>query len=275
MDTAISATTEEKYATLLARLAAWPHLALAYSGGVDSTFLLAAARAAGCDVLALTACTEALPRRELQLAEAYTRACGILHTVLEIDAFAVPQFGQNMPDRCYHCKKALFLAMLAKARLAGYPVLAEGSNADDTLDYRPGLAAVAELHVASPLKDAGLCKAEIRALSHRLGLPTWDKPSYACLASRVPYGEAITPGLLTRIDAAEQVLHHCGFPQGRVRCHGSVARIEVPAAQLQAALQARAALVSGAKGAGFTYVSLDLEGYRMGSLNEVLPPEML
>ena len=265
----------EKKAALTAQLAAYDRVAVAYSGGVDSTFLLASARAAGAQVLALTACTDALPRRELAEAELYTRAQGIAHTVLQLDAFAVPQFGENTPDRCYHCKKALFRAMLSAAKAAGFDTLIEGSNADDTLDYRPGLLAVAELGVPSPLKAAQLTKADIRTLSKEMGLPTWSKPSYACLASRVPYGSEITPAILSQIDRAEQVLHTAGFLQGRVRYHGNVARIEVPCADLPAAFAARTLLIQGVKAAGFAYVALDLEGYRMGSLNELLPPEIV
>ena len=265
----------EKNAALQAQLKSYGRVAIAYSGGVDSTFLLAAARKAGVQVLALTACTDALPRTELAEAEAYTQKNGVAHTVLQLDAFAVPQFAQNAPDRCYHCKKALFTAMLSAAKAAGFDTLIEGSNADDTLDYRPGLAAVAELGVPSPLKAAQLTKAEIRTLSQEMGLPTWSKPSYACLASRVPYGNEITPALLRQIDAAEQALHSNGFAQGRVRCHGNVARIEVPAAELSAAFAVRSALLAGVKAAGFAYVALDLEGYRMGSLNETLPPHVI
>lgn len=270
-------TLHEKYAALQADLAARKKLAVAYSGGVDSTFLLAAARAACESVLAITACTDALPRRELTEAEAYTTEQGIAHTVLQLDAFAVPQFAANAPDRCYHCKKSLFTAMRTAAAQQGFADLCEGSNADDAKDYRPGLAAIAELKVASPLKAAGLTKADIRALSRELGLPTWQKPSYACLATRVPYDTPLSPELLHKIGAAEQVLHTCGFTAGRVRCHGNVARIELPPEQLDAALapELRARLSEGVKAAGFAYVALDLDGYRTGSLNETLPPETL
>ncbi|MEG2931614.1 MAG: ATP-dependent sacrificial sulfur transferase LarE [Ruthenibacterium sp.] len=269
-------TLQKKYDCLRRALAAQRALAVAYSGGVDSTFLLAAAAEVCARVLAVTACTDALPRRELAEASAYAAACGIAHTVVELDAFAVPQFAQNAPDRCYHCKKALFIRMAAAARDAGFPVLCEGSNADDSADYRPGLAAIAELGIPSPLKDAGLTKQEIRALSQQMHLPTWQKPSYACLATRVPYGTPLTHALLCKIDRAEQVLHGLGFAAGRVRCHGDAARIELPPESLAAAFapEVRAALSAGVHAAGFAYVALDLDGYRVGSFNETLPREM-
>lgn len=269
----MSRDLQQKYIQLQEILAGFNSLAVAYSGGVDSTFLLAAAQEACPRVLAITACTDALPRRELAEAAAFAQTRGVPHTVLELDAFAVPQFAQNAPDRCYHCKKALFTQMLAAARAAGIATLCEGSNADDVLDYRPGLAAVAELGVPSPLKAAGLTKADIRALSRQLGLPTAEKPSYACLATRVPYHTPLTPALLKQIDSAEQVLHTLGFAAGRVRCHGDVARIELPPAQLADAMrpETRVALAQGMRAAGFAYAALDLEGYRTGSLNETLP----
>ncbi|MEG2395062.1 MAG: ATP-dependent sacrificial sulfur transferase LarE [Ruthenibacterium sp.] len=268
---------QKKYDSLRAALAAQDALAVAYSGGVDSTFLLTAAAGVCARVLAVTACTDALPRRELEQAAAYTAASGMAHTVVEIDAFAIPQFAQNTPDRCYHCKKAIFTRMMQAARDAGFAVLCEGSNADDSADYRPGLAALAELGIESPLKDAGLTKADIRALSQQLNLPTWQKPSYACLATRVPYQTPLTPALLHKIDDAEQVLHRLGFAAGRVRCHGDTARIELPQQALAAALapEVRAALSAGVHAAGFAYVALDLDGYRTGSLNETLPLETL
>lgn len=264
---------QKKYTKLREILSAHEALAVAYSGGVDSTLLLAVAQAVCPRVLAVTACTDALPRRELAEAVAFAQMRGVAHTVLELDAFAVPQFAQNAPDRCYHCKKALFTHMLAAARAQGFSVLCEGSNADDVRDYRPGLAAVAELGVPGPLKAAGLTKEEIRALSQALGLPTAQKPAYACLATRVPYHTPLTPALLHTIDAAEQVLHTLGFVGGRVRCHGDVARIELPPSLLARAMEPtkRRALADGMRAAGFAYAALDLDGYRTGSLNETLP----
>lgn len=264
-------TLNEKNAQLLSSLRARGSLAIAYSAGVDSTFLLAAARKAlGETVLALTAATAAVPRRELAQAEAFCGARGVRHTIVEVDALAVPAFRENAPDRCYHCKKYLFSALWAAARAAGIEHLAEGSNLDDDLDYRPGHRAIRELGVWSPLHEAGLTKADIRALSEELGLPTAEKPSFACLASRVPYGEEITAEKLQRIDRAEQVLYDLGFPQFRVRSHGALARIEVPPSELPRLFEQRDIVHDALKALGFAYVAMDLKGFRSGSMNETI-----
>lgn len=264
-----------KYDALNALLAQWPRVAVAYSGGVDSTLLLAAALEAGCEVLALTVGAPVWPRQDLQEAAAYAASRGVRHTVLEVDVFAVPQFAENPPNRCYHCKKAIFSTLLTEAAAQGFPVLVEGSNLDDAADYRPGLAAITELGVQSPLKQAGFTKEDIRTLARALAVPVWAKPAYGCLATRVPYGNAITPELLARIDAAEAVLHTYGFAQVRVRCHGGIARIEVLAHQLADLLQVREQLLAHSAFQAFDYVTVDLHGYRLGSLNAVLAPETL
>ena len=262
---------EQKYQALLDSLRARGALAVAYSAGVDSTFLLAAAREAlGENVLALTAVTAAIPRRELAEATDFTAARGIRHKLVEVDALAVPAFRENAPDRCYHCKKHIFTQLWAVARAAGMNHLAEGSNLDDDLDYRPGHRAILELGVASPLREAGLTKAEIRALSERMALATAAKPSFACLASRVPYGEEITAEKLRRIDLAEQLLLQRGFTQFRVRSHGDLARIEVPAAEQEKLFAMRRELHDALRALGFSYVTADLYGFRSGSLNETL-----
>lgn len=261
-------TLEQKYEALLEDLRQGGPIAIAFSAGVDSTLLLAAAKAAlGEDVLALTAVTAAIPRRELGDAEKLAESLGARHIALGIDALAVPGFRTNAPDRCYHCKKHIFETLLAAAGAEGFSRLAEGSNLDDEGDYRPGHRALQELGIESPLRAAGLTKAEIRALSKRLGLPTAEKPSFACLASRVPYGEAITAEKLRRIDDAEQLLFERGYPQFRVRSHGDLARIEVPEAELARLLAERKAITAALRALGFTYVTMDLEGFESGKLN--------
>ncbi len=268
--------TEQKYQTLLQSLRAAGPLAVAYSAGVDSTFLLAAAHEAlGENVLALTAVTAAIPRREVAEAKEFTVSLGVRHELVEVDALAVPAFRENAPDRCYHCKKHIFSTLWAHARAAGIERLAEGSNLDDDLDYRPGHRAIEELGVTSPLRDAGLTKAEIRALSERLGLSTAAKPSFACLASRVPYGEEITAEKLRRIDAAEEVLRGLGFGQYRVRSHGDLARIEVPETELERLFACRREVRAALTGLGFVYVTMDLQGFQSGSMNKALRAQTL
>ena len=249
--------------------------AVAFSSGVDSTFLLRVAHEElGDRCVAVTARSRSFPKRELDEAVAYCRAEGVRHVVVDSEELDVPHFAENPPDRCYHCKKELFGKLLAFARENGLAAVLEGSNLDDDGDWRPGRRAIRELGVRSPLHDAGLTKAEIRALSREMGLPTADKPSLACLASRFPYGERITAEGLARVERAEDWLRSAfpGLTQLRVRSHaGGVARIEVPPADVPR-LAARAPDISAAlRGLGFAYVSLDLAGYRTGSLNETLP----
>jgi uncharacterized protein len=179
---------------------------------------------------------------------------------------------QNAPDRCFHCKSELFGKLVALAKERGYKVVVDGCNADDQGDYRPGMQAGRRLGVRSPLQEAGLTKGEIRALSQELGLPTWDKPALACLSSRIPYGQRITPEKLSRVNQAERFLRRMGFAQVRVRCHEDIARIEVPAEDLPALVrgEVRGALVRHCRELGFAYVTVDLQGYRTGSMNEVL-----
>ena len=271
MDEAIR-TAHEKLDTLKAALAATGGIAVAFSGGVDSTFLLAAAREAlGDRVLALTARAPFIAPRESAEALDFCAERGIRQLFVDEDMAAIPHFAENPPDRCYHCKKALFTALGAMAAAEGITALAEGSNVDDQGDYRPGLRALAELGVLSPLKAAGLTKAEIRLLSREMGLATWDKPSFACLASRFPYGETITLEKLRMVDAAEQLLLDRGFPQMRVRLHGTLARIEVLPQDIGrlAAEPMRSEVAAALKEMGFSYVTLDLAGFRSGSMNEV------
>ena len=246
---------------------------VAFSSGVDSTFLLRVAHEElGEHVVAATIRSHTFPKRELDEAAAFCRAEGVRHVVIDSDELNIPGFAENPPDRCYHCKKELFSKLLAFARENGLAAVLEGSNLDDDGDYRPGRRAIQELGIVSPLHEAGLTKAEIRMLSREMGLPTSDKPSFACLASRFPYGERITAAALERVERAEQWLLDAGFglTQLRVRSHGDLARIEVPSDDIPR-LAARAAEIAAAfKELGFAYVTLDLRGYRTGSMNEVL-----
>ena len=247
--------------------------AVAFSSGVDSTFLLRVAHEVlGDRVVAVTVRSHTFPRRELNEAAAFCRAEGVRHEIVDSQELDIPGFAGNPPDRCYHCKKAIFGKIVAFAKANGLAAVLEGSNVDDDGDYRPGRRAIAELGVVSPLHDAGLTKAEIRALSKKMGLPTADKPSFACLASRFPYGEPITAEKLERVERAEQWLLDAwlDLAQLRVRSHGDLARIEVQPEAIPR-LAARASEIAAAfKGFGFAYVALDLQGYRTGSLNETL-----
>lgn len=250
--------------------------AVAFSGGVDSTFLLdAAARALGDRVLAVTARSLSFPARELEEARAFCRQHGIRQAIVDSEELEIEGFAHNPINRCYLCKSELFTKIKQAAREQGIAWVLEGSNADDTSDFRPGLAAVAEQGVLSPLRQAGLNKQEIRRLSRELGLPTWNKQSFACLSSRFPYGETITPERLRMIDQAEQFLLDLGFHQVRVRFHGNLARIETDEPGLEKMLDPaqRRAIYAKFKDIGFVYVALDIQGYRTGSMNESLSPE--
>ena len=246
---------------------------VAFSSGVDSTFLLRVAHEElGDRVVAATIRSHTFPKRELDEAATFCRAEGIRHEIMDSEELDIPGFAENPPDRCYHCKRELFSKLLAFARDNGLAAVLEGSNIDDDGDYRPGRRAIRELGVISPLHEVGLTKAEIRALSREMGLPTSDKPSFACLASRFPYGERITAAGLARVEKAEQWLLDSGMElkQLRVRSHGDMARIEVPPGDIPR-LAARADEIAAAfKEFGFAYVTLDLRGYRTGSMNEVL-----
>ena len=246
-------------------------IAIAFSSGVDSTFLLKVAHEElGEKAIAVTARSHSFPKREQDEAAAFCAREGIRQVMVDSEELAIPGFRQNPTNRCYLCKKELFTKILEIARAEGLSAVAEGSNMDDLGDYRPGLQAIRELGIRSPLREAGLTKDEIRDLSRRMGLPTWNKPSFACLASRFPYGEEITVERLGRVERAEKFLMDLGFGQVRVRSHGDLARIELFAADIPKAVEQREKIHATLKEFGFSYAALDLLGYRTGSMNEVL-----
>lgn len=262
-----------KQQRLLADLASLESVLVAFSGGADSAYLAWAANAIlGRRALAVTAVSPSFSAHDRDQAEAFARQAGLCHEWIETGEFDNPLYVANNPDRCYHCKDELFARMESLARERGFAALAYGVNADDTRDFRPGHRAAAEHRVLAPLLDARLTKAEVRFLSRRARLPTWDRPASACLSSRVPYGTAVTPETLARIERGEAVLRGLGFRQFRVRDHGRLARIEIAADELPRALTVEMArqLVDLFKPLGYDWVTLDLEGYRQGSLNAAL-----
>ncbi|MDR3287980.1 MAG: ATP-dependent sacrificial sulfur transferase LarE [Peptococcaceae bacterium] len=266
--------TEQKYQNLQRDLSALGSVAIAFSSGVDSTFLLKTAHTLlGDRVVAVTARSCSFPQRELHEAIAFCQSEHIQHIICDSEELSIEGFSQNPVNRCYLCKNELLGKVWAIARAHGLAHVAEGSTMDDLADYRPGLLAVKEQGVKSPLRQAGLTKEEIRRLSQEIGLSTWDKQSFACLSSRFPYGEAITAERLLMIDQAEQLLLDMGLRQVRVRCHGNLARIETDedGFLILSDRQQRQTIHTRFKSFGFTYVSLDLLGYRTGSMNETLP----
>lgn len=248
-------------------------LAVGFSGGVDSTLLIAVANEVlGDKAIAVTEVSSFVPEREIKEAKKFCEERGIILKLAVTDPLKEDKVRFNDPRRCYYCKFDIFGEIQRIAKENGIEYVAEGSNMDDLGDYRPGLEAVSELKVKSPLREVGLTKADIRAISKELGLPTWDKPSYACLASRFVYGEEITEEKLAMVDKAEQFLIDKGFREERVRVHGDLARIEVPSADIEKISKddIREEIYEELKKIGFRYVTLDLKGYRVGSMNEVL-----
>ena len=269
----LSEEEQNKLERLKAYIKELGSLAVGFSGGVDSSFLLCIAHEVLEDrAIAVTAADASSPERELKEAKAFCEERGIRQIILRFDPLKVEGFRKNGPDRCYFCKKGIFSEIKRIAEENGIGYAAEGSNLDDLGDFRPGLKAVRELSVKSPLREAGLTKADIRRISKAMGLPTWNKPAYACLASRFVYGEEITEEKLKMIDQAEQFLIERGFYEERVRLHGNIARIEVPAKDISrlAGEGIREEVYERFKEIGFMYVTLDMKGYRTGSMNEAL-----
>lgn len=245
--------------------------AVAFSGGVDSTFLLAVSHELLKErCIAITSDSPLIPRHEAKTASDFCREKGIKQIVFDPDVLSDPLIRENSADRCYFCKKTIFYEIMKIASDNGIDHVFDGTNKDDEGDFRPGMKALTELGVESPLRQAGLTKKDIRELSKEMGLDTWDMPSFACLATRIPYGQEITTELLGRIESAEKILREEGFKQYRVRAHGDLARIEVMPCDMDMLLKKRALISEGIKDAGFKFVTMDLAGYKTGSMNDVL-----
>lgn len=265
----------QKLGKLKERLKRLEKVAIAFSGGVDSSFLLKVAidELGREQVLALTAKTSLVPQREQQEAIKLANQMQAKHLMVPINPLKSPQIASNPPRRCYYCKQEVMTALQEVAKKSGFEQLLDGTNFDDLKDYRPGQEAIQELGVLSPLQEALLTKAEIRELSKKIGLSTWQKPAMACLASRFPYGDPLTEGKLKQVEEGEELLFSLGFSQFRLRHHGETARLEVPEGDLVTLLEKRQIIVNVLKKLGFKYITMDLEGYRTGSLNEMLIKE--
>jgi uncharacterized protein len=268
---------ERKYENLLEILGRYESMVVAFSGGVDSAFLLSVAhRKLGPKVIAVTAESVIYPVSETDRAKAFAKDLGVEHVVIRSNEMEIPGFVENSPERCYHCKKAMIETLREVAASRGIRWIAHGANADDPDDFRPGLRATEEEGVLAPLLEAGLTKDDIREISRAKNLPTWNLPTMACLATRIPYGTKITAQKLAAVRDAEQCLERLGFEQARVRHHGTTARIEIPAEFFERIMDpdVRAAIVEAFRSIGFYHVALDLEGYVSGKMNRELLPRV-
>jgi uncharacterized protein len=268
-----TADLEVRESALYRALAQRSSLIVAYSGGVDSAYLaFAATRVLGSQALCVTADSPSYPERHRQMALRLAAEFGFRHEIIRTDEMARPEYRANAGDRCYHCKHELYTHLTAIARDRGVAAVADGSNADDRGDYRPGRKAAREFGVLSPLDDAQLTKSDIRELSHRAGLPTWDEPASACLSSRIPYFSEVTSEKLRTIEQAESVLRELGFRICRVRHHDTIARLELGRDEIARALEPEMAdaIDRALRALGYQHVTVDLRGYRLGSLNEAL-----
>ena len=265
-----------KYENLKSILAQIGSLVVAYSGGTDSTLVLKVAHdILGEKVIALTAASASLPSADRVEAETIAAQIGAKHVLIESEETSDPEYLANTPNRCFFCKKETYGKLTAYAEKHGFRAIADGTNADDLGDFRPGRQAAQEYGIRSPLLEAGFTKAEIRQLSQELGLPNWDKPAAACLSSRIPYGTTITLAALSQVEHAESILHGLGLRQLRVRHHGQVARIEAEPVDFQLLLEHRFEIVPALKAVGYTYITLDLAGFHSGSMNDVLQKQSL
>lgn len=261
---------QDKELCLRAQLRSYSKLAIAFSGGVDSTLLLSlAAEELPGNVIAVTSHVPMTSAKEFEEAKSFCEVRGIEQLICNPEVLSLDQVNMNSPKRCYYCKSMLFSSMKEAAAEKGYSIIADGTNVDDLTDYRPGMKAIKELNVVSPFLKAGFTKKDIRDLSLQLSLPTWNKQSNACLATRIPYGQELTYDLLSRIDQAEDFIHSLGFVNVRLRVHDDVVRIEVGPDQIPQLidLQVRDLVISNLKDLGFNYITLDLEGFRTGSMN--------
>jgi len=267
----VNKKTLQKLDRLREKLRDMKRVAIAFSGGVDSSFLLAVGHdELGDNAVAVTAVSPTYPQEEYKDAQRFTKTLGSPHIIIQTKELQNKDYAKNPQNRCYYCKKELFMQMKQVANQHHIPHILDGSNADDSKDYRPGSLAIKELGVKSPLKDVGLTKQEIRDLSKQMNLHTWDKPPLACLASRFPYGEPITEARLNQVYTAERFLHSLGLKHIRVRYHQDIARIETEPKEFKNIVRNAQRIIKKFKALGFTYITLDLQGYRTGSLNEVL-----